>query len=274
MKIQTILRGIRQADNRFGLIRPGDKIAVAVSGGKDSMLLLTALRQYQKFPHTDFELVGIHVDVGFEEFDHDLMTGYCRDHDLPLYIEKTRIFPILELDKNRGTQGQIQCSLCSKLKKGVLFETAKKLGCNKVAFGHHADDAIETFFLNMIHGSKAATFQPLQYMSRMDMDLIRPLVLLRESEIVQACQDNGIPSVRRVCPNDGFTQRQSIKDDLEEVYRRYPMARDNFLTVLSNCDEKGFWHDADSENVRTGTVHRKDQPENEETPDSHTGPIQ
>ena len=241
MKLQNILRGIRQADRDFGLIRPGDKIAVALSGGKDSMLLFTALSMYQKFPHTDFELVGIHVDVGFEDFDHDLMRNYCDEHGLDLHIEKTKIFDILQLEQNLSRQGKIQCSLCSTLKKGVLFETAKKLGCNKVAFGHHGDDAIETLFLNMIHGSKIAVFKPLQPMSRMEMDLIRPMVYLRENEIEKACEDNRIPSVRRVCPNDGYTQRQSVKDDLQAFYEKYPMAYDNFLTAISNTKQVSLW---------------------------------
>lgn len=241
MQLQNILRKIRKADQDFGLIKKGDKIAVALSGGKDSMLLFTALSVYQKFSHTDFELVGIHVDVGFEDFDHHVLRQYCQDHGLDLVVEKTKIFQILQLEQNLSRQGRIQCSLCSTLKKGVLFEKAKALGCNKVAFGHHGDDAVETLFLNMIHGSKLAVFRPLQHMSRMEMDLIRPMVYLREAEIQQACAFNGIPSVRRVCPNDGYTQRQDIKEELTRLYEKYPMAYDNFLTSLSNTEQVCLW---------------------------------
>lgn len=246
MQLQNILSGLRKADQDFGLIQPGDKIAVALSGGKDSMLLLLALSMYQKFPHTDFELVGIHVDAGFEDFDHALMHQFCREHNLKLHVEKTKIFTILQLEKNLH-RGKIQCSLCSTLKKGVLFETAKKLGCNKVAFGHHADDAVETLFLNMIHGSKIAVFQPLQPMSRMEMDLIRPLCYVREKDIEEACRINEIPSVRRVCPNDGHTQRQQMKEELAALYTKYPMAYDNFVSALSNVDQVSLWEKNEKE---------------------------
>jgi tRNA(Ile)-lysidine synthase TilS/MesJ len=241
MQLQNILRGIRKADQEFHLIEPGDSIAVALSGGKDSMLLFLALSQYQKFKGKDFKLCGIHVDVGFEDFDHELMQDFCKENGLDLHIEKTKIFDILKLEQH-VKDGKIQCSLCSTLKKGVLFEKAQQLGCSKVAFGHHGDDAVETLFLNMIHGSKIATFQPLQYMSRMDMAAIRPMVYCREKEIIQACKANDIPSVRRVCPNDGYTQRQSVKELLETIYSQYPSAYDNFLRSLSNQEQIALWN--------------------------------
>lgn len=241
MKIQSVLRAIRNADRDFGLIEDGDHIAVALSGGKDSMLLFVALGMYQKFKGKNFKLCGIHVDVGFEEFEHELMKQFAQQYGLNLYIEKTRIYEILQNEKNLHN-GKIQCSLCSTLKKGVLFEKAKELGCNKIALGHHGDDAVETLFLNMIHGSKIATFLPKQYMSRMDMYMIRPLVYMKESEIVGVTAENDIPSVRRVCPNDGYTQRQEMKELLDVLYEKYPMAHDNFITSLSNTKQVSLWN--------------------------------
>ena len=239
MKIQSILREIRKADHDFQLIDDNDKICVALSGGKDSMLLFLALSIYQKFAPHSFELCGIHVDVGFEEFEHEKMIDFAKEHDLNLYIEKTQILKILK--KNRNTKGEIQCSLCSTLKKGVLFEKAKALGCNKIALGHHGDDAIETLVLNMVHGSKIATFMPKQYMSRMDMYMIRPMVYLKEETIEQVCINNAIPSVKRVCPNDGHTQRQDIKELLHKFYSHYPQAQENFLKSLSNQEQIALW---------------------------------
>ena len=240
MQLQPILKAVRTADQDFDLIQPKDKIAVALSGGKDSMLLFLALKMYQKFKNKDFELVGIHVDVGFEDFEHDKMREFARKYDLELHIVKTDIFSILKMEKNMKNGG-IQCSLCSTLKKGVLFEKAKELGCNSVALGHHGDDAIETVLLNMIHGSKIATFQPKQYMSRMDMNMIRPFVYLKESEIIQYTKINEIPSVKRVCPNDGFTQRQEAKEILAMLYKKYPEAQDNFLHSLTNLEQLSLW---------------------------------
>ena len=238
MKIQSILSAIRRADQDYHLIEDGDKIAVALSGGKDSMLLFLALSQYQKFKNKNFELIGIHIDVGFEDGnDNHLMEEFARKHDLGLHIIETSIFKILQLEKNLSTAGKIQCSLCSTLKKGTLFEEAKKLGCNKIALGHHGDDAVETVLMNMIHGGRIATFRPKQYMSRMEMDTIRPMVYLAEDEIIKACEANDIPAVRRSCPNDGFTQRQEAKELLDLLYQKYPMAHENFLASLSNEEQ-------------------------------------
>lgn len=192
MKIQNILRGIRKADQDFDLIPPKSRVAVALSGGKDSMLLFLALSMYQKFDSTDFSLCAIHIDVGFDQQENTQMIEFAGKHGLELHIVKAPIFDILKLEKNRGSNGQIQCSLCSTLKKGYLFDKAKELGCDRIAFGHHGDDAVETLLLNMIHGAKIATFSPKQYMSRMEMYSIRPMVYLKESEIIQACVNNEI----------------------------------------------------------------------------------
>ena len=150
-----------------------------------------------------------------------------------------------DLKKKTNNSGKIQCSLCSQFKKGVIFDKARELGCNKIALGHHGDDAIETLFLNMIHGSKIATFLPKQYMSRMDMTMIRPLVYLREKDIIRACERNNIPAVKRVCPNDGFTQREDIKQKLYKFYEEYPEAEDNFLRALYNEKQVSLWQKED-----------------------------
>lgn len=247
MQLQNILRGIRKADQDFGLIAPGDKIAVALSGGKDSMLLFLALSMYQKFSCTDFELCGIHIDVGFDQADNQEMIDFARQYHLELHIVKAPIFDILQQEENRGTDGKIQCSLCATLKKGRLFTKAKELGCRRIAFGHHGDDAVETLLLNMIHGAKIATFLPKQYMSRMDMYTIRPMVYLRESEIIQACQDNQVPSAKKICPNDGFTQRQEMKELLASIYRTYPGSQKAFIDSLSNLEQLRLW---DGEELR------------------------
>lgn len=241
MQLQSVLSAIRKADQDYNLIEDNDSIAVAVSGGKDSLLLFLALSMYQKFKNKNFDLCGIHVDVGFDEFEHSKLTDFAEKYGLNLYIEKTKIFDILKMPQNLSSQNKIQCSLCSNLKKGVLFEKAKELGCNKIALGHHGDDAVETLFLNMIHGSKIATFQPKQYMSRMDMDMIRPLVYLKEQQIEQICLNNEIKAVKKVCPNDGYTQRQSVKEHLKAIYSLYPQAQDNFLKSLSNSRQISLW---------------------------------
>ena len=134
-----------------------------------------------------------------------------------------------------------------KAEEVLMFDKAKEFGCNKIALGHHGDDAIETLLLNMVHGSKIATFQPKQYMSRMNMFMIRPMIYLKEQEIIDICKNNQIPAVRRVCPNDGVTQRQKMKDILHQFYRQFPQAQDNFLNALSNQEQLSLWKKEDSE---------------------------
>ncbi len=245
MKIQNILRGVRQADEDFHLIEDGDSLAVAVSGGKDSMLLFLTLSVYQKFKNKNFTLCGIHIDMGFNQPQLELMKQFADEHGLDLHIIPTPIFEILNMEKNMKN-GRIQCSLCSNLKKGTLMDVAKELGCNKVVFGHHGDDAMETMLMNMIHGGRIATFRPAQYMSRMDMTLIRPFVYLKEEEIIQACRQNQIPSVKPVCPNDGHSERQNMKEMLAKIYDKYPDGHDNFMLALRDRNGDLLWQKADS----------------------------
>lgn len=240
MKIQTILRGIRNADQDFNLIEPGDRLAVALSGGKDSMLMWIALSMYSRFKGKDFSLCAIHVDVGFSQKENELMQEFAKKHNLELHIVETHIYDILKLEKNLQG-GRIQCSLCSTLKKGTLIGEAKRLGCNKIVFGHHADDAIETILLNLIHGGRFATFMPKQHMSRTNLTMIRPMVYLKEAEIIQACAFNDIPAVKPVCPNDGYSQRQEMKDMLNGLYANYPGAQDSFIKALTNRKEDKLW---------------------------------
>ena len=239
MDLKFILGAIRKADQDYKMIEDNDKIAVAVSGGKDSMLLLLALSVYARFKNKHFTVMGIHIDVGFEEYEHNMMKQFADQYNIELLIEHTQIYPILK--KHPDKNGHIQCALCSNLKKGALFKVAKANGCNKIALGHHGDDAVETLLLNMMYGSKIATFQPKQYMSRQDMYMIRPFIYAKEKQIIEACRNNGIPAAKRVCPNDGFTQRQTIKELLQSFYDTFPFAQDAFIHSLSNEQQTELW---------------------------------
>ena len=239
MELKHILGAIRKADTDFELIEDNDKICLALSGGKDSMLLFLALSMYQRFENKNFELIGIHVDVGFDQEENQMMIDFAKQYHLNLHIEKSQVYEILKQYPMKN--GRLNCSRCSTLKKGILFDVAKQKGCNKVAYGHHGDDAIETLLLNMMYGSKVATFQPKQYMSRQDMHLIRPMVYLKEKEIIQACKKNDIPNAKRICPNDGYTQRQAVKDKLNAFYKEFPTAQEAFLTSLTNTDQYKLW---------------------------------
>ena len=240
MELHTILGDIRKADQDYHLIDDGDRIAVGVSGGKDSMVLLTALHMYSKFADRNFEVVGIHIKLGFPNMDFSEVVAFCRQKGITFYQYDSQVYEILK--RNPDKEGNIKCSLCSKFKKATVIDAAKKLNCTKVAFGHHSDDAVETLLMNAIHGGKLATFLPKMYMSRTDTTFIRPLVYSYESDILSALERNQIPFVKSTCPNDGYTERQAMKDMLQEFYRSYPMAQKNFIRMLYNEDQVELWH--------------------------------
>ncbi|MEO2188669.1 tRNA 2-thiocytidine biosynthesis TtcA family protein [[Clostridium] innocuum] len=240
MELHTILGDIRKADQDYHLIDDGDRIAVGVSGGKDSMVLLTALHMYSKFADRNFEVVGIHIKLGFPNMDFSEVVAFCRQQGITFYQFDSQVYEILK--RNPDKEGNIKCSLCSKFKKATVIDAAKKLNCTKVAFGHHSDDAVETLMMNAIHGGKLATFLPKMYMSRTDTTFIRPLVYSYESDILSALERNQIPFVKSTCPNDGYTERQAMKDMLQEFYRSYPMAQKNFIRMLYNEDQVELWH--------------------------------
>lgn len=240
MELHTILGDIRKADQDYHLIDDGDRIAVGVSGGKDSMVLLTALHMYSKFADRNFEVVGIHIKLGFPNMDFSEVVAFCLQQGITFYQYDSQVYEILK--RNPDKEGNIKCSLCSKFKKATVIDAAKKLNCTKVAFGHHSDDAVETLLMNAIHGGKLATFLPKMYMSRTDTTFIRPLVYSYESDILSALERNQIPFVKSTCPNDGYTERQAMKDMLQEFYRSYPMAQKNFIRMLYNEDQVELWH--------------------------------
>ncbi|MEG0092457.1 MAG: ATP-binding protein [Erysipelotrichaceae bacterium] len=240
MELQKILVPLAKADNEYQLIQDGDKIAIGVSGGKDSMLLLTALAMYSKFKNKNFQIIAIHVSVGFPGMDFSEVESFCDSLSIPFYSLKTEIYDILKLYKK---DDKLECSLCAKLKKGAIIKEAKRLGCNKLAFAHHGDDAIETLLLNMIHGARFATFPASMYLSRENITFIRPLIYCFEADIITAMNDNMIPFVVSTCPNDGHTQRQEMKELLDNIYKQYPQAHSNFLKALHNHKQMELWNE-------------------------------
>ncbi|MEA5026429.1 MAG: tRNA 2-thiocytidine biosynthesis TtcA family protein [Erysipelotrichaceae bacterium] len=238
MLLKKILGSIRNVDEAYHLINNHDKIAVGISGGKDSVLLLYCLDLYRRFSKKEFSLLGVSIDVGFDN-DMSPVLNYFRQREIEIIIEPTKIKTILEQHLHHHS---IDCSLCSKLKKGALVKIAKENGCSKLALAHSADDAIETLFLNEIYGGKIATFQPSQYLSREGLTVIRPLIYTYEDDIRKCCQQLALPIVKSNCPRDGQTKRQEMKELLSQIYLEYPAARRNFLLMLHNEKQFAVWH--------------------------------
>lgn len=244
MSFKQILGAIRRADLDYDLIHDGDRICIGVSGGKDSTLLLYALSVYRriamKYDHKSFSVLGIHLEMGFPGMDFEPLRAYLKEQDIPYLDYPTRIYDILKLYPDHD--GNIQCSRCSTLKKGAIVNAAIENGCNKTAFAHHADDAIETLALNMIYGGRINVFEPAMHLERKNMDFIRPLIYCAEDDIRRtAIEELHLPIVRSGCPNDGYTKRAEIKEMLSKLYRDYPQARENLLTSLSNQEQLKLW---------------------------------
>ncbi len=232
--IRRILRNLRQADEKFSLIHEKDNIAVGVSGGKDSLVLLRALKEYQYYGGKKFKLFPIFIDLGFGA-NPTYLKEYCASLGLSLTIDDSRfVYDVLK--EHQGNDSHLPCSICSRMKKAAIANASKKLHCNVVAFAHHADDAIETMFMNMTHGSRVATFAPKMYLKRANVLFIRPLFLARESDISLMAKEENLPIMPSSCPADGYTEREEIKNFLENYYTKHPEAKENFISLLLNQD--------------------------------------
>ena len=236
--MRNIIKNIGLADLDYELIEENDRIAVGISGGKDSSLLLYTLDLYRQKSRKNFTIIGIHINLGFGEEPFDELESFFNQHNLKLERYDSMISVYLDLNKKKDI---VQCSLCSKLKKGAVIDKAKELNCNKVAFAHHADDAIETLFLNAIYGGKLATFDPKMYMSEAQVTFIRPFVYVTEEEIINECKILGIPRIKSNCPVDGLTKRQDVKEKLNALYQEVPLAQKNFIKMLSNQKQLKLW---------------------------------
>ena len=237
--MRQIIGAIIDANEQFNLIEEGDCIAVGVSGGKDSMTLLYGLHLYSQFTKGKFKVIGITLKLGFPNMDFTRIEEFCKDKNIEYHLVPTKVYDVLK--EKVDNQGKIQCSLCSKFKKALLINEAKKLGCNKVAMAHHFDDGIETLFMNAIYNGYLATFKPKMYLDRTDVTFIRPLVLCKEDVIKKAVLKNNIPVVPSKCPNDKHTSREVIKQWLKEVYQKFPTAELNFQNMLLNPERVTLW---------------------------------
>ena len=238
--IRTILACIRKADQAYNLINHGDKILIGLSGGKDSVALTYALSLYQKFSHTDFVIQPVILDLGFPNFDPTPMRDFCESLGLKLMVvDNTEVYRILQIQQK--DKEHLPCSICSRMKKASMNKIANKIGFNKVSFAHHADDAIETYLMNTLFGGRIASFSPKMHLERADITFIRPLIHVRESDIIKLIKEENLPVLASSCPANMHTRREDMKDLLKSIYKRWPIAKDNLLTMLSNYEKEDVW---------------------------------
>ena len=212
--MQKVMGYMRRAILDYNMIEDGDRIAVGVSGGKDSMVLLSGLAGLRRFLGRDFSLVAITLEMGFPtgHMDFSPITEYCKELGIEHVVRQTRIGDIVFDERKEKSP----CSLCAKMRRGILHEETKKNGCNKLAMGHHMDDAIETFLMNLSVEARIACFQPVSYLSIRDITMIRPMIYMPEKEAIRVANQGLFPVVKTKCPIDGTTKRQDMKDFIKE----------------------------------------------------------
>lgn len=224
--MQKVLSTMRKAIEKYHLIKDGDNIAVGVSGGKDSLVLLKALAEFKKFGLYNYTLCAITIDNYSGEVSYDGLKKFCEEINVPLHIEQTDINKVVfEIRKEKNP-----CSLCAKMRRGALNSVCKKLGCNKLALAHHKQDVVTTFFMSLIYEGRLGTMQPMSYMSNTGITLIRPLFLTEESKIINASKS--FPILKSICPANDNSKRKEIKDFVTQVEHQFPGARKRIESAI------------------------------------------
>lgn len=219
---------MRKAIEEYDMIEEGDKIAICLSGGKDSLTLLQAFKALQRFYPKKFELIAISIHPGFEFFDIKFLQKICTNLEIPLYIGKSNAKEIVfDIRKEKNP-----CSLCANLRRGIINSIAIQEGCNKIALGHNQDDVLETFLLNLFYTGNIGTFSPISYMDKSQITLIRPLVFTPEKEIRRFIRKNNIEVMPKICPMDGNSKREDMKQLIFTLTKSIPMIRANLFGAI------------------------------------------
>ncbi len=234
--MQRMLSYIRKAIDDYSMIEDGDKIAVSLSGGKDSITLLMGLKALQRFYDKKFDLIAISVNPGFDFFNSEFLQATCKRIGVQYVEEKTHIKEIVfDIRKEKNP-----CSLCANLRRGILNSVAIREGCNKIALGHNEDDVLETFFLNLLYGGSIGTFAPKSYMDRSGITLIRPLIYAPEKSIKTFVKKNNIELMPKCCPMDGVSKREDMKNLIHELQKDIPMVKTNIYGAIKRSNIKGW----------------------------------
>ena len=236
MDLKRLLSYVRKAVDDYSLIDEGDCIAVGISGGKDSLTLLYALNSLKRFYPKHFDIKAVTVDLGFGNLDLDPIRSLCDFLDVEYTIIHTEIAKIV-FDERKETN---PCSLCAKMRKGALNEAIKKMGCNKVAYAHHKDDVVETMLLSMIYEGRFHTFAPKTYLDRTDLTVIRPLLYVKEADVIGFVNKMKLPVCKSPCPADGYTRREYVKNILRDLERDNHGTAERMFTAIINSEIKGW----------------------------------
>ncbi len=236
--MEKLIGKVRAAVERYQLIEEGDRIAVGVSGGKDSLYLLTAMAELSRYYPKQFTVTAITADpcFGGKETDFSAIQRLCDSLDVPYIIRKTNLGPLIFEERKEENP----CSLCARMRRGILHNLCVEEGLNKLALGHHFDDAVQTFFLNLFYGGKLGCFSPKSYLSRKQITLIRPLIFCEEREIRNAASRMELPVVKSECPADGVTARKDTEVLLQTLEKQFPDLRQKVMGAMQRAGLDGW----------------------------------
>lgn len=244
--MRLILSHMRRCVEDYAMIQSGDRIAVGVSGGKDSLVLLYAMAKLREFYPAPFELHAITVHPGPEEMDFAPVTALCRELGVEHHLIRTEIFRIVfDLRKEKNP-----CSMCAKMRRGAMHNALRELGIHKVALGHHFDDAVETFFLSLFYEGRLSCFQPVTYLDRTGIIQIRPLLYCGEGVLRGAAARYDLPVVPNPCPADGNTRRQEVKELVARLSKDYPKLKDYVFGAMQRLPLPEWGPVADSRGIK------------------------
>lgn len=246
MKMQRLLSYVRRAVQDYDMIQDGDRIAVGISGGKDSLTLLMALKGLQRFYHKKFEIEAITVSLGFEGMDFSPIQKFCDELGVHYSIVDTQIGEIIfDARKEKNP-----CALCSKMRKGALNNKVEELGCNKIALGHNRDDVIETFFMSLFYEGRIHCFSPYTFLSKKKIASIRPLIYVPEKDVIGFARKQGLPIVKNKCKADGNTKREEIKNFMKSMGKDFDYFEETVFSAIKRSELEG-WGEM-NEFLRTG----------------------
>lgn len=229
---------IRAAVDKYNMIEDGDRIAVGVSGGKDSLVLLVCLAHLRRYYPKKFDLCAVSVDPCFmgEESDFSAIDDLCREIDVEYVIKRTELYKVVF----EQMKPQSPCALCAKMRRGILHDVTKELGCNKIALGHHSEDAAQTFLMNLFCSGTVGSFRPVTYLSNKDIHMIRPMIFCDESKVESVAQRYNLPVVKSRCPMDKNTQREETAVLMRELSKKFPDLKSKLIGALERGNISGW----------------------------------
>ena len=234
--MKRIITCVRKAVEDYDMIQDGDRVAVGVSGGKDSLVLLGALENLSRYYPKKFSVIGLTVDMGYG-LDYTEIKKYCESFGAEHKVKYTNIKEIVFDERKEPNP----CSLCAKMRSGALNDFAIENGCTRVALGHHNEDVLETFFLSLMYEGRISCFSPVTYMDRTDIYRIRPLIYVREGDIKGAVRRLGVPVLHNPCPADGNTKRKEMKDLIARLNKEMnPGLKKRLFTAIKNSEIDGW----------------------------------